>query len=391
MISRQLTPSLRKAAQSLPVVAVLGPRQSGKTTLVRDTFASYRYVSLEDRDARKFALEDPRGFLRAHHNEQGIILDEFQQVPEILSYIQTYVDEYQRPGYFILTGSQNFLLNQAITQTLAGRIALLTLLPLSIAELKHNHRLQAQMEELVLKGEYPRIYAQSLDPVTWYRDYIQTYLERDVRSITNITDLTRFQDFVQLCAGRIGQLVNISSLANDAGVDVRTAKSWLSLLEASYLMFTLQPHHKNFSKRLIKSPKIYFYDTGLACSLLGIESEAQLRSHYLRGGLVENLIISELMKNYYNLNRKPRLYFWRDSTGHEIDCLIEQAERLIPIEIKAGMTINSDFFDGLSYWHTLTEGVYPRGYVVYGGLQNQERSLGTVVSWQNLEAITSVV
>ena len=245
MIPRKLAPHLIEAAKQLPVVALLGPRQSGKTTLARATFKDHRYISLEDLDIRKFAQEDPRRFLFENRNEHGIILDEFQHVPELLSYIQTQVDNEDRPGYFILTGSQNFLLNQAISQTLAGRIALLYLLPLSIDELKLAELLTDKVDHLIFKGAYPRIYARNLNPVTWYRDYIVTYLERDVRQLASVNDLTRFHYFIQLCAGRIGQLLNISSLATDCGIDVRTAKSWLSILEASYIIFLLQPHQSS--------------------------------------------------------------------------------------------------------------------------------------------------
>ncbi|MBA3954830.1 ATP-binding protein [Candidatus Dependentiae bacterium] len=389
MISRSLTLHLIEAAKQLPVVALLGPRQSGKTTLARATFKDHIYISLEDLDTRKFAQEDPRRFFFENRNEHGIILDEFQHVPELLSYIQTQVDTEDIPGYFILTGSQNFLLNQAISQTLAGRIALLYLLPLSISELKAKELLPEKVDSLIFKGQYPRVYARNLNPATWYRDYIATYLERDVRQLAAISDLSRFHYFIQLCAGRVGQLLNVSSLATDCGIDVRTAKSWLSLLEASYIIFLLQPHYKNFSKRLIKSPKIYFYDTAIACSLLGIESEQQLQNHYLKGNLFECLITSDLIKHFYNANRRPQLYFWRDNHGHEVDCIIEKAMQLIPIEIKLSMTISSSLFEGLKYWKEISDNIYPKAYLVYGGFQDQERAQATVVSWQNIEKIFS--
>lgn len=387
MIIRKIAPILKKAAQEMPVVALLGPRQSGKTTLAKATFPEYAYISLEDFDQRSFATSDPRGFLDTHMNDYGIILDEFQNVPTILSYIQTYVDTYQEHGKFILTGSQNFLLSQAISQTLAGRIALLNLQPLSITELSNAFLLPENVNSLILQGQYPRIYAHNLSATTWYRDYISTYLERDVRTLKNVGDLGLFHRFLQLCAGRIGQLVNASSLASDCGIDVRTARSWISMLEASYIIMPLQPYYKNFSKSIIKTPKLFFNDTGLACSLLGIETEQQLSTHYLRGGLFESLIITDLIKRFYNSNRRPPLYFWRDKGGHEVDCIIEQGNKLIPIEIKAGMTIADDFFSGLSKWQEITNHQFDPGYILYAGKELQRRSNGTVLPWYQIEKI----
>lgn len=270
MISRLLQKKLEALAQKLPVVAILGPRQSGKTTLSRMVFGNYAYVSLENLDSRTFAQEDPRSFLDTYAKE-GVIFDEIQHVPLLLSYIQTWVDEWQKPGQFILTGSQNFLINEAITQTLAGRIAILNLLPLSVDELAAANLLPAQSEECMFLGGYPRIYAKEIAPEDWYPNYIQTYIERDVRQVKNVHDLAVFQRFLKLCAGRIGQLINFSSLANDCDVSLSTVKSWLSLLEQSFIIFLLRPHHANFSKRLVKTPKLYFVDTGLACTLLEIQ------------------------------------------------------------------------------------------------------------------------
>lgn len=387
MIQRTLQTKLLDIATKFPVVALLGPRQSGKTTLSKATFTKYHYVSLEDLDVRAFATNDPRAFLELHKNQHGIILDEIQNVPTILSYIQTVVDTHRIPGYFILTGSQNFLVNESITQTLAGRVAILTLLPLSIAELQKNALLPEPIEGLLYKGSYPSLYiTPHITPPEWYPNYILSYLERDVRQIKNVTDLTIFKRFVQLCAGRIGQILNLTSLGNDCGISSNTAKAWLSLLEASYIIYLLHPHYKNFSKRLIKSPKIYFYDTGLACSLLGIETEKQLYTHYLRGGLVESVVISELYKAYYNAGRVPHLYFWRDSKGDEIDCIIEKPEGLVAVEIKAGKTISSDYFDGLNYWSNLTSTDPAHCYLIYAGPENQKRSQATVVSWKSIDA-----
>ncbi len=383
MIERTMEHYLLTRAQKLPVIAILGPRQSGKTTLARKAFKEHTYVSLEEPKNRQFAYDDPYSFLQTYASDAGIILDEIQEVPSLLSYIQVYVDEHQKPGYFILTGSQNFLVHDAVNQTLAGRIAIFTLLPLSINELRDASLLPATIEELIFKGQYPRSYSFDIDPADMYPDYIRTYIERDIRSLKNITNLSVFQKFVGLCAGRIGQLLNMTSLANDAGISLATAKSWLSLLEASYIIFLLQPYHTNIGKRLVKTPKLYFYDSGIACSLLGIESARQLSQHYVRGGLVETVLISELYKQRYNQGRPPRFYFWRDKLGHEIDCLIVQANGNIPLEIKAGKTVSSDYFDGLKYWYQVYDQP-ANGFVVYAGDENQQRRSGKLVSWRSL-------
>jgi uncharacterized protein len=386
-IRRELQSSLIKDAKKSPVIAILGPRQSGKTTLAITTFPEHNYVSLEDYDVRAFATSDPRGFLAQYATSPGVILDEVQHVPTILSYIQTSVDRARKPGYYIVTGSQNFLVTQAVTQTLAGRVSFHTLLPLSIAELRDANISLPGADRAILNGFYPIIYAQNYNPVEWYADYIMAYVERDVRTITQVTDLVVFQRFIKMCAGRIGQLVNLTSLGNDCGVSYNTIKKWLGVLEASYIIFPLQPHFQNFNKRLMQTPKIYFYDTGLACSLLGIETEEQLALHYLKGGLFESMIISDLYKSFYNSDRSPRLYFWRDKTGHEVDCILERADKLFPIEIKAGMTINNDFFDGLAYWNELAHAKPENSFVVYGGTEIQKRSKGNVIGWPHISSI----
>jgi predicted AAA+ superfamily ATPase len=325
MIVRDLTEYLIESARQFSAIAVIGPRKSGKTTLVQNVFKNHNYVSLEDLDKRAQAHADPRLFLQDHSNEFGIILDEVQHVPELLSYMQTIIDREKKKGYFIITGSQNLLLNQSILQTLAGRIALLTLLPLSINELQQASLLTEKIEDFVFKGLYPRIYDEDVSPVKLHEYYIRGYIERDVRQVKNIFDLNLFQTFIQLCAGRIGQILNISSLSNDCGIDQKTARSWISLLEVTYVIFLLQPYHKNFGKRLTKSPKLYFVDTGIACSLLNIKNSQELSRHYNWGGLVESFIISDLFKQYYNLNQKPVMYFWRDHLGNEVDVILEQA------------------------------------------------------------------
>lgn len=389
MITRDLAASLLKDSLQAPVIAILGPRQSGKTTLARNTFDKHNYISLEDLDIRDFATRDPRKFLANNQNEYGIILDEIQHVPQLLSYIQTQVDLEYRPGYYILTGSQNFLVTQAVTQTLAGRISLHTLLALSTHELYNAKLLPNTLEEMLFKGSYPIIYSRGYNPDEWYADYIRTYLERDVRTITSVSDLSIFRRFMKLCAGRIGQVVNLTSLGNDCGISYNTAKAWLSILEASYIIFLLQPHYQNFSKRLIKSPKLFFYDTGLASALLDIETEKQLNSHYLRGGLFESFVISEMYKSFYNADKTPHLYFWRDKTGHEVDCIIERGSSLFPVEIKAGLTITSDYFEGLNYWNNLAQANSNNSFIVYGGDKNQSRSLGNIISWRNVSTIFS--
>jgi uncharacterized protein len=382
IVKRDLSIHLQRAAALFPVVAVLGPRQSGKTTLVQEVFPHHTYISLEDIDIRALALADPRRFLQDFTGNTGIILDEIQNVPELLSYMQTIVDREKKNGYFVVTGSQNLLINQAITQTLAGRIALLHLFPFSIHELAQAHLLSDKIEDVIFKGSYPRAYAQQIPPDKLYNNYISTYIERDVRQIKNITDLNTFQRFLQMCAGRTGQLLNLTSLGNDCGIDHKTARAWISVLEASYTVFLLYPHHKNYGKRLIKAPKLYFVDTGIACALLRIKSPEDLTAHYLRGNLVETFIISDLYKQFYNIDQKPALYFWRDQTGHEVDIIIEQALKLVPIEIKASKTVVSDYFEQLTYWSSLARSTSEK-YVIYAGDTNQQWPHAQVLNWQS--------
>lgn len=380
MIHRDFSDKLQYFATKFPCIALMGPRQSGKTTLVKTVFPQHKYILLEEPDVKEYAERDPRGFLAKQPTDQGIILDEIQEAPHLLSYIQGIVDREYKPGFFIITGSQNFAINQAITQTLAGRIGMFTLLPLSLHELK-NAGLLTSPEDALFKGGYPRIYVQDFKPDEWYPSYIGNYVERDVRQIIAIENLALFQKFVRLCAGRVGQLLNLTSLGNDCGISHNTARSWISLLEASYIVFLLQPHHANFNKRLIKSPKLYFYDTGLACSLLKITEVEQLDNHYMRGGLFESMIISDIIKARYNAGKEPNTYFWRDSQGHEIDCLLEEASRLIPIEIKSGYTINTDFFKGLTEWNKISSSFPENNIVVYAGNETQKRSSGLVMPW----------
>lgn len=385
-----------EGAKSFPVVAILGPRQSGKTTLAQSIFKNHVYISLEDFDLREAAQRDPRTFLMANRNEYGVIIDEFQYVPSLLSYIQTTVDREQKQGFFILTGSQNFLMNEAITQSLAGRVSLHTLLPLSVTELEQSKLLPAEIEPMLFKGSYPAIYAKNVEPERLYNGYMQTYIERDVRQLSAIGDLTTFRTFITLCAARVGQILNVTALGNDCGVSDHTVKRWLSILEASYIIFRLYPYHANLGKRLVKAPKLYFYDVGLVCYLLRIK-EGELATHAQRGGIFESFVISEIMKSYYNRGKRPDIYYWRDKTGHEVDCILDEGSRLIPIEIKSGRTFNTRFVEGLQFWNELfaerCEGIAIKrslgGYVVFAGSVQFGTASPQLVSWQSIDKIFS--
>ncbi len=392
-IPRHIEPRLRKAVEGYPVVTVTGPRQSGKTTLVRAAFPTHGYVSLEDPVQREFAETDPRGFLDQFDGPATI--DEAQRVPDLFSYVQMLVDETGQAGQFILTGSQNFLLLDRVSQSLAGRCAILHLLPFSRPELWReemgdlkassaapSHRVaQADLFETLFAGGYPRIHDQDLDPQDWLANYYQTYIERDVRDVVNVGNLDLFRRFVGLCAGRVGQLLDLTSLGNDCGVTHSTARRWLGVLEASFIVKRLQPHHRNFSKRLIKSPKLYFLDTGLLCYLLRIRTSEDLRLHANRGGIFESWVISEAIKNFLNRGREPDVYFWRDSTGNEVDLLIEEGSSLIPVEIKSGQTFSPSFLEGLKFWRSLSGDEHTRAQVVYGGDDGFDRQGIRVLPW----------
>jgi predicted AAA+ superfamily ATPase len=382
MIKRHQTEKLLYLAQRFPVISVTGPRQSGKTTLVRNAFPGKAYVSLEDPDVRSFALDDPRGFLNTYPEA---IIDEAQHVPQLFSYIQTAVDSSRIPGRYVLTGSQNFLLLEGITQSLAGRTAVLKLLPFSYSELRETRGTESY-ESFLYRGFYPVIHSEGLLPGDFFSSYVNTYIERDVRSISNIGDLNRFQMFVRLCAGRVGSLLNFSSLANDCGISHTTASKWLSILEASYVVFLLKPYHGNFNKRLVKTPKLFFYDTGLAAYLLGIQSEKQIETHFARGGLFECMVVSEFMKQAYNQGKEPGCFFWRDKTGNGVDLLLERESGLMPIEIKSGRTPNRDFFMGIDYWRKVS-GTEGKGYIIYGGEGIQKGTSDTILSWRNISDI----
>ena len=381
MIPRDLSSKLRELSGQYPVVTLTGPRQSGKTTLVKAVFPDWRYVSLEEPDVREFALTDPRGFIAAY--SENTIIDEVQRAPDLFSYIQTHVDEIRREGVYVLTGSFNFGLMEGIGQSLAGRVAILELLPFSFSELEQAERLPASIEELMYTGCYPRIYDRNLDPHEWYANYVTTYLERDVRQVKNVTNLSVFQRFLKMCAARSGQILNLSALGDDCGITHNTAKSWLSVLEAGYIVYLLRPHHKNFNKRLIKSPKLYFYDTGLLSYLLGVSSSQVLTTHASRGHVFETWVVSEILKGRIHRGLRENIYFWRDSAGHEIDCIIDQGDKLIPFEIKSGKTVSPDFFKGLRFWSKISKTDGSKMYVVYAGSMDQIRNQGNVLSWRS--------
>lgn len=377
LIDRAIEPVLHALSEKYPVITITGPRQSGKTTLCRKVFSDRPYANLESPDIRQFATDDPRGFLSQYPD--GAVLDEIQRVPDLVSYIQPMVDDDLRDGLFILTGSQQFEVSHAVNQSLAGRTALLKLLPFSMAELQADEPLPP-VDHLILHGFYPRIWDKQLDPVQALGDYFETYIQRDVRQLAAIKGLHLFQRFVRLCAGRCGQLLNLNSLANDTGVSHTTAGNWISILEASYIIFLLQPYHGNITKRLIKSPKLYFFDVGLAAFLLGIENPRQVSRDPLRGSLFENMVVAETLKYRFNQGKKSNLYFYRDRKGNEVDLVCVTGTDLFPIEIKAGMTITRDYFKGLNHMvRNFPENV-PNGCgLVYAGEKKQQRTDVTIV------------
>lgn len=376
---------IKAAAEKLPVIAVTGPRQSGKSTLIRQCFPEYSYSNLEDLEIRRFAKEDPKGFLMqagAH-----AILDEIQQVPELLSYIQVAVDQEDRAGRFIISGSQNLQLMASVSQSLAGRVAIFNLLPFSLEEIKDTAFALPSYETYILTGFYPRIYDKHLESGEWLRDYIQTYLERDLRQVINVYNLGAFRQFLEICAGRIGQLVNFSIIGNMIGVSYQTIKSWISILQTSFIIHLVLPYYKNYNKRIAKTPKLYFYDTGLACTLLNIRKTEELNIHFAKGALFENFVINEILKNHYNRNLHPGHTFWHASGSHDIDLLLDKGGQLYPIEIKSGRTINPAFFDSMRYFQSLSAATSEHSYIIYGGDELQQRSQAQVVSWRDLDRL----
>lgn len=383
MIERDISPHLLSLFERYPFVTVTGPRQSGKTTLCRSAFPELEYVNLEAPDAREFAESDPRAFLAQF--DEGAIIDEIQRVPTLLSYLQVVGDEARRNGLYVLTGSEQFRLSSAISQSLAGRTALLRLLPFSMAE-RRRVGASTVIDDVLHSGFYPRIHDQGLDPSQALGDYFETYVERDVRQLSEIRNLPNFRRFVRLCAGRVGQLVNLSSLGSDAGVSHTTAREWLNILETSYIVFQLEPYHANIRKRLIRSPKLYFYDVGLASYLIGIEDVGQIATHPLRGPLFENLVVTETLKHRFNRGRRANLSFFRDSQGLECDLLYETGLGFGAIEIKSGATISSSYFDGLNRVAELVPEINAKA-VIYGGERGQRRSYADVATLNGLPKV----
>lgn len=378
-IRRTIEKAIRRFIKKYPVLAVTGPRQSGKTTLLKSLFTEYKYVSLENPDLRNFAETDPNGFLKLYNNR--VILDEVQRVPALFSYIQTIVDESHTMGQFILSGSQNFHLMQNITQSLAGRVALFKLFPFDFREMQAADLLDESYIINMLRGFYPAIYDRDIPSKSFYSNYIQTYVQRDVSELIAVKDMRSFQNFLGLCATRAGQLLNLNSLARECGISQPTAKSWLSALESSYIVFQLFPYYKNFNKRIVKTPKLYFYDSGLLLHLLRITNIEQIQIHSIKGNLFENMMIAEFVKQMHHTNNLQDIWFWRDSAGHEIDLLINDGTTMKIIEMKAGITVMPDMFKALNWFEETTGLPNLEKLLVYGGNQSQQRSFGKVIPW----------
>ena len=376
MINRAIEKELSLLTREFPIIAILGPRQSGKTTLAKKLFNSFTYISLEDLDNREFAVNDPRGFLEKY--QRSIILDEIQRVPSLISYLQTHADQTSETGQFVITGSHNYLLMERISQSLAGRIGISILLPFSAEELR---LLERNLETLLFKGSYPRIYDKHIRAQSFYKNYISTYIEKDVRLIKNITKLDAFLKFMKLLAGRTGQILNFAPLSNECGVSHNTIKDWLSVLESSFLIYKLRPYHRNYNKRLVKNPKIYFTDTGLLCHLLGIRRKEELDFHYLKGGIFENFIIMEFVKENYNTGEPYSLHFWRDNHQKEIDLIVDFGWKRYGIEIKSAKTIQEKHFDNLRYWSNLTGESNENMYLIYAGISSMVRNGFNVAGW----------
>lgn len=380
MLRRTLQDKLIHLFQQFPILSVMGPRQSGKTTLVREAFPGLPYINMEDPSIRYMVQEDPKSFLDSYVGP--IIIDEIQHVPELFSYLQVYVDQKDCPGQYVITGSQQFLMNERIAQSLAGRVAMSILLPFSYQELQKDNP-PKDVNLLLLRGFYPRVYRYHIEPADFYPSYVQTYIERDVRLLKNINNLSLFQKFLRLCAGRVGQILNLTSLATECGISHVTVREWISLLEASFIAYLLQPYHNNYNKRITKAPKLFFYDTGLVCSLLNIQTPEQLTHYYARGALFENFVIGECMKQICHKMQRPQLYYWHDKSGHEIDLIVEKEGYPIPIEIKSSKTIHSDYFKHLHYWNKLTGG--DKGYLIFAGEERLKQHQTLIIPWHEID------
>jgi predicted AAA+ superfamily ATPase len=387
IINRQIEKELRIMAAAYPVITITGPRQSGKTTLAKYVFPDKPYFSFENPDTCDLAKNDPKGFL--NHLPEGAILDEIQNASHLISYIQTIVDEKEINGMFILTGSNQFLLLNKVNQSLAGRTAILKLLPLSFQEIE-SHKKGYEIDDLLYNGFYPAIYSKNREATKSYSFYYQTYLEKDVRELINLKNLSLFKTFIKLCAGRVGQIFNASKLANETGVSVPTIKSWISILEASYVIYLLPPWYDNISKRLIKSPKLYFYDVGLASYLLGVRNKRHLIAHPLRGNLFENMIVSELLKTNFNRGADIDLYYFRDSNGNEIDLLIPDGQDLIPIEIKSSETFHNQFLKGIHYIDRIYSSRIKKSYILYGGNVEQKINKTSLLNYWKTSKCTPI-
>lgn len=383
-IQRDMEKVLRTTFKQYPVITIIGARQTGKSTMAQRVFPKKPYVNLEAPDIQTFARNDPRTFFDKYPD--GAILDEIQNIPELLSYIQVIVDKKGRNGLFVLTGSHQLALHDSVSQSLAGRTAIFELLPLSISELS-KVGIDLAIDSYLWQGAYPRIYKEGLNPTQVYRDYIKTYIERDVRSLLNVKDLTQFQKFLRLCASRIGQILNLNNLCNETGISNHTAKLWLSILEASYIIIKLQPYYENFGKRSIKSPKLYFTDVGLVSYLLDLHDIDQIKRDPLRGQLIENMVVIELLKYRLNRNESGNFYFYRDNNMNEVDVIFKKGSQLVPIEIKAAQTFNIEFLKGLKYFKTIAHKTVSGGYLIYTGSYEQKIDNFSVLNYKNFAKI----
>jgi predicted AAA+ superfamily ATPase len=386
-IARDIEPIIKKGAKQIPIIAIIGPRQSGKSTLAKKIFKNHIYLDMQDADNLDFAKNDPKGFFKAYKNEHGIIIDEAQYVPNIFPQIKVEADKDPKPGYFVLSGSQNFLLHEKINESLAGRVYFYNLLPLSINELKKATKALSDYNDQIFKGFYPRVYQPEMEAREYYDNYISTYVERDIRTIRNIDNILIFKKFMQLCALRIGSTINIAEIAGKCGIAENTARSWLALLEASFILFLLPPYHDNLGKRVIKSPKMFFYDVGLAAALININQELIIKNRAVFGALFENIVIVDIMKNFINNGIKTNFTFYRDSNQNEIDLIIEK-NLPTPIEIKASHSLDNKFFKTINWFAQQHSCNTPT--VIYGGDHNQERTNANIISWQNLEELIKI-